>query len=264
MKLTFLLLASVFFVSCGMPTIFNLSTSEYSLQSIDNPNTDAVSGSLSISTTNATSISTIIDSETKGPSLMFFYTISGSDLSTFPFSTTIENALIDTFSTKIKKEPFGLNNPIYHELVYTTTSDQIKVSLYEFKGINNLKFTLPNLILTGNSNGSIPKLDSFTLKARPTAVDSSRYYIELTVNTDTPSGSFTPTSVDLFDFEGFPFFTQSDDISSNESGEYSYFPVGSSGLFLNIFCAFSISGNFTNIFWSTLTSLGQIELPSSP
>ncbi len=168
MKLTLLLLVSVFFVSCGMPTIFNLSTSEYSLKSIDNSDSDAISGSLEITSTDTTSIATLLDSETKGPSLMFFYTISGSDLSAFPFSTTIENALITTFSTKIKKEPFGLNNPIYHELVYTTTSDQIKVPLYEFKGINNQKFTFPNLILTGNSASSIPKLNSFTLQAKST------------------------------------------------------------------------------------------------
>jgi len=259
MKLTFLLLASVFFVSCGMPTIFNLSTSEYSYQSIANASSDSISGSFEITTADPDTIATIEDSETNGPSLMFFYTISGSDLSLNYSINAIKGALVTAFSSKVKKEPFGVNDPIYNELVFTTI-DGITVALYEFRGINNQKFGFPNQILTGNSSTTVPKLNSFTLQAKPTTADPSRYYIQLKVDTDTPLGSFTPTPVDLYDFEGAPFLTDSDDFPVGQS-EYSYLPDAASEIYLNIFSAFSITGDFTNIFWSTLNYIGQIKLP---
>lgn len=259
MKLTFLLVASVFFVSCGMPTVFNLNTGEYFFQMDSNSSEDTISSSFKITTSNPAITSTIIDSKTQGPSLMFFYTISDSNTSNYTIGE-IKDALISAFSTKIKKEPFGINNPIYHELVFKKIDEEKKVSLYEFKGFNNKKFSLPDLILTGNSNTVVPKLDSFTLQAKPTA-DTSRYYIELNVVTADPTNSFTPISVDLYGFEGKPFFSNQDDIPSGEPGEYVYLPTGASEVYLNIFSAFSVLGDFTNIYWSELNYIGQIKLP---
>lgn len=261
LKLTLLLLASVFFVGCGMPTIFNLSSGEYSYQTIANPSTDSISGSLTITTTDASNKAILIDAQTSGPSLMFLYTISGSDLSLDYSMNAIRGTLIDGFSSKVKKEPFGVNNPVYHELIYKTLPDDTKVSLYEFKGTSNQKFGFPNQIVTGKAPAVVPKLDSFTLQAKKTVSDATRYYLELKVDTATPGGSFTPTPVDLYGFEGLPFLTKPEDISGNTTGEYAYLPDGTSEIYLNIFSAFSVSGDFTNIFWSSLHYIGQIRLP---
>ena len=265
MKLTLLLLASVFFVSCGMPTIFNLTSGEYYFQQIENPTSGAISSSFKLTNadTDPDTIATLLDSKTQGPSLMFFYTISGSNLSTDYTIGAIQGALVSAFSSHVKKEPFGVNNPIYHELVYKTLDDT-KVSLYEFKGTDNQKFGFPNLILTGKDPTVVPKLDSFTLQAIPTTADPSRYYIELRVDTEIPSNSFTPTPVDLYGFEGSSFVTNPNDISSSLSGEYVYLPDGASEIFLNIFSAFSVLGDFTNIYWSELNYIGQIKLPLLP
>lgn len=241
-----------------MPTIFNLR--EYSFQSVANPSSDAFSSSFQITTTDSDTIATLLDSDTKGPSLMFFYTISGSDSSDFPINN-IKGTLVNEFSAKVKKEPFGVNNPIYHELVFKKLSDDTKVSLYEFKGFNNQKFSFPNMILKGNSTIVVPKIQQFTVQAKPTSSDPSRYYIELKVITDNPSGSFTPTSVDLYSFEGSSFLSKSEDILACQTGEYVYLPDGASDIYLNIFCAFTVTGDFTNIFWSNLTFLDQIKLP---
>lgn len=261
MKLTFLLLASVFFVSCGMPTIFNLTSGEYTFQPVVNSNADSFSSSFTITSTDTSTITTLLDSQTTGPSLMFFYTISGSDDSAYPISSLC-NTFIGEFNAKVKKKPFGINNPTYHELVFKALGDDTFARLYEFKGIGDKKFTLPTMILLGNSSTVVPRIDKFTFQAIPTTTDTSQYYISLTVDTDFPLGSFTPIAIDLYNFEGNPFLTKQDEISASQTGEYVFLPDGATELYLNIFCSFTVSGDFTNIFWSNLVYLDKIKLPT--
>ena len=261
MKLTFLLLVSVFFVSCGMPTIFNIS-GEYSFQTVGNSNEDSFSSSFKITTTDSDTIDTLLDPSTKGPSLMFFYTISGADDSAYP-NTSIYNTLITEFSSKIKKEPFGINNAVYHELIFKTLSDDKIVRLYEFKGINDQKFTFPDFVIKGNSISSVPKIDKFTIQAIPNTPDTSQYYIRLTVDLDDPNDSFTPATINLYDFEGGNFLSNPDDISTNSSGQYVFLPDGANEIYLNVYCAFTVTGDFTNIYWSNLVYLDQIKLPTT-
>ena len=260
LKLTFLLLASVFFVSCGMPKIFNIPSDSYILETYSPtvPIPNSVSGTMEIATSNLSILSDLSDSHTTGPSLMFFYSISGESLDTY-FSN-VREIFREQFKTKIKKEPFGLSNPKYQELIFKNLDDGKKVSLYGFTGEGGKHFTVPEYILSTNSSNN-PKLDHFTLEAKQDLQNNSQYYVQLTVGQDSPPGSFQPSSINLLGLNNSLFFTKNEDIINHQTGEYDYLPDAASEIYLNIFCAFSITGNFANSFWSTLEYLGQIKLP---
>lgn len=262
MKLTLLLLVSVFFcilVSCGMPTVFNLDS--YSLQEVEPTIPNSVKGSLAITSSDPSVLSFLSDPDTIGPSLMFFYMVSSESLDP-PTTETVISEFQSKFYSYVKKEPFGINNPEYHELIYKTLSDDKKVSLYGFTGLGNKKFSYPEYILSTNSQSN-PEQCTFTLQAKLVPGQTTHYYVTLSVDSDSLPGSFQPTSIDLYGFEGASFLTDKDEISKIKTGEYGFLLDGTTKIYLNVFCAFSISGNFTNTFWSSLTYLGKIELPTS-
>ncbi|MDD3903790.1 MAG: hypothetical protein PHO09_08955 [Sphaerochaeta sp.] len=264
MNKTILLLVSVFFCilvtqSCGIPVLVNLTTSEYTLSKMTPTIDSSVAGTLSINVLNENTEALLQDQDTIGPSLMFFYALSGN-ASEYPIGN-IQTGLINAFSTKHINKPYGIAVSDPEEVVSYPSTDP-KVYLYGFNDIGKQNFTAPEYILW-TDDAVNADLDDFTLTAEKMTDDETAYKIKLSYTQNSSSGTFHSNSTELFSFEGKPFVTSVESINARTSQEYLYTETNPSDVYLNIFCAFYISGHFTNQFWSPLVYLGQIKLPLS-
>ena len=270
LKVMFLLVASVFFVSCGMPTIFAPSTSEYTLaKTSPDPGDDNVKGKLSMNLTNPGPTYTLLeDSETKGPSLMFFYTFDNEEDLSKPINPS---DFVSAFSTKYVKNNFD-GIPIEgSKEILSVKRDEKETFLYGLsrKGVNNTFNAKEQYILFAQSDGNRAKLDPFILKLD---VTGSEYVINLDWNDtsspptlfDTNAQSASPGSgYNLYAFDGEPFPLDNGEIitkKSTDNHEYDYVEVTTKKIKLHLFAAFFISGPFSNFFWSKLVHLGSIPI----
>ena len=284
MKLTFLLLASVFFVSCGMPTIFNPNTSEYTLVKTtpDTSNT-YVQGQLSMHLDpSGPNYELLADSETKGPSLMFFYTFDNANDSYYTLTSDDISIITSKFKKEfIKNSYYGIPVDASKEILSITLHDIVngdkEVYLYGVSpyGINNTFNARDRYVLYASDNLNQAALD-FTLKKEdnPPFPNGTEYTLKL--SSSNASGS--PTQFisnaplnQLYAYDGASFSLDKaiikNKISRSSNHEYDYLGQNKSSditvpasIRMHLFAAFFISGNFSNNFWSKLTYLGAIPI----
>ena len=184
MKLTFLLLASVFFVSCGMPTIFAPSPSEYTLlKTTPESATTYVQGKMAMHiNSNLPTYSLLADSSAKGPALMFFYAFGGIDASENEFVNE-PSYLISAFRNEFMHNGYEgkvVGNP--SKLVSTGTEGN-KVFLY---GVNTKTASNFNAndqyVLHANAinQGNKAALDTFKLTKTDIGTPEQGYTLDLT------------------------------------------------------------------------------------
>ncbi|MBI9093302.1 MAG: hypothetical protein JEY71_00320 [Sphaerochaeta sp.] len=272
MKLTFLLLASVFFVSCGMPTIFNLSTSEYSLQSIDNSDTDKVEGNLAMQLNAGPNFDLLEDSSVEGPSLMFFYTFGGELATSYDLTSSIGTIQSEFKRTFIKNtyEGIPVSNP--NELL-SITKNTDKIFLY---GVNNSAGTNFNasgqyVLYSQNlpsKTANLAALDSFSLTKTDLVTPANTYTLDLSRTKASTSPAFISNATaplnKLYAFDGQPFTSSrsavQNKIDDPNNHEYNYVGDNPSNIQIHLFAAFFIAGPFSNYFWSDLLYLGAIPI----
>jgi len=286
MKLTFLLLASVFFVSCGMPTIFNPNSSEYTfLKTTIDPVTTLVQGKLIMDLdSSGPNYELLENSDTKGPSLMFFYTFDdGNDI-----NYTLTSSQIGIIASKFKEEYVknnydGIPVDASKEILSITINDSVnnnkEVYLYGVSplGVSN-KFTATDqyvLFAEFQRNGA--SLDPFTLTKTDSGSPVTGYTLVLNDKT-TPSLTFKSNaepSNKLYTFDGESFSlekkTIQNKIINSSNHEYDYLGQNENSeiivpdlIRIHLFAAFFISGNFSNNFWSNLIHLGAIPITLQP
>ena len=263
MKLTFLLLASVFFVSCGMPTIFAPSTSEYTLlKTTPDTATTYVQGKLDMHLAPGPTHVLLSDSSTKGPSLMFFYAFGGAEASENQFINEA-SYLTSNFRTEFMANGYEgkvIGNP--SKLVSTGSGDK-KAYLY---GVNNGSGTqfkaISQYVLYAQDHGASASLDSFTLTKTDIGTPEQGYTLNLTWIENASPPTFVSNAIGdkLYAFDGKPFPLLKTDIENSTSGEYDFVKDDLSGLQIHLFAAFFISGPFSNYFWSKLEYLGAIPI----
>ncbi len=274
MKVTLLLLASVFFVGCGMPTIFAPNTSEYTLTNTSPvPVTTFVQGTLSMNLSNPGPTYDLLEkADAKGPSLMFFYTFDNElDLSQ-PISPS---EFVSAFSTKYVKNNYeGIAIEGSKEIL-SVKRDEKETFLYGVSriGVNNMFKAKEQYVLFAQNNGNRAKLDPFVLK-----VDTSgtEYVINLDwTDTSTPPTLFATNAqaaspgpgYDLYAYDGNKFpLSRATMIAkkSTENHEYDYVEATTPEIKLHLFAAFFISGPFSNFFWSKLVHLGSLPITLKP
>ena len=258
MKLTFLLLVSVFFVNCGMPTIFAPSTSEYTfLKTTPDAATTYVQGTLDMHLPLGPTYDLLSDSSTKGPSLMFFYAFGGAEASDNQFINEA-SYLTSNFRTEFMANGYEgkvVGNP---SKIVSTGSDNKKVYLY---GVNNNTATNFNAFdqYVLYAQGPDASLESFTLTKTDIGTPEQGYTLDLTWDPSTIFDS-NATGDKLYAFDGKPFPLLKTEIENSTSGEYDFVRDNLSDLQIHLFAAFFISGPFSNYFWSNLIHLGSIPI----
>ena len=268
MKVTLLLLASVFFVSCGMPKIFSPNTSEYSLRTVTNPSDDTVEGMLDMHLDpTGPNYSLLGDADTMGPSLMFFYTFdSGSD-ATYLLTSGDLSSFTTKFKTEFNKNGYEgkpVSNP--SELVSIEKTNG-KAYLYGVNTSTGSKFNARDrYVLYAQNQGNLAALDSFTLTQTPDVGDpTNRYTLDLLWTKATSSPAFISNALKLYDFNGQAFSKKRSDIeekkiNNTNNHEYEYIESSPTKVNLHLYAAFFISGPFSNYFWSDLVYLGFIPI----
>jgi len=268
LKLTFLLLASVFFVSCGMPTIFAPSTSEYTLQKEPPFNPDSVEGKLEMRLSAGPNYDLLENSETKGPSLMFFYTFDSgidSEYQLTPYELTY--TMPSKFKQAFNKDIYGAK-PVYNpkEVAYIE-KDDVKIYLYGVNSSTGSNFNAKDqYVLTANI-GNKAALDTFKL----VKVDASpeQYSLQLSWTDTSPSTPNFYSNVQssgnmLYSFNGNRFPLKQSEINalinSNDNTEYNFVENYPTKVRLHLYAAFFISGPFSNFFWSDLVYLDSIPI----
>ena len=267
MKVMFLLVASVFFVSCGMPIIFSPNTSEYSLRIVTNPSDDTVEGMLDMHLDPAgPNYGLLGNPETKGPSLMFFYTFgSGSD-ATYLLTSGDLSSLQTKFKNEFNKNGYEgkpVSNPSELASIENTSG---KAYLY---GVNNAAGSNFNArdqyVLHAQNQGNLAALDSFTLTQTPDVADpTNRYTLDLSWSKAPSSPAFISNALKLCDFNGQAFSKKRSEIeekiNNTNNHEYEYMESSPTKVNLHLYAAFFISGPFSNYFWSELVYLGAIPI----
>jgi hypothetical protein len=239
-RTTILSTASVFFivltllVSCGIATIFMFGDGTI----LDDMGINGHEVGLTFSVDNAIGNLSDIDPGT-GPSLMLFYTITGSR---DPVSFT------DEFDSTYKRIYNGINiNSTLNEVL--TVDD---ITLYRFSDDQKTAFQAPLYIATANSRIS----PDFNCTLTKTAVSGSTVSMDLAFDV----GSYTiHNSPKLYRYNGKPFETDINVV--DESFEDYHIDDQSSDMFLHIYGAVNVSkGSFNNIYWTDLVHLGYITL----
>ncbi len=269
MKLTFLLLASVFFVSCGMPTIFAPIDSEYYLAQVNTPSLpDTVEGKLEMKLQPGPNYDLLLDPKAEGPSLMFFYTFdSGSDSRYQLISNDLHN-----FSYKFKQE-FAKNSfdtkPVSNpaELLSIDKNDE-KVFLYGVNNSSGSNFTAKDqYVLFAQDQGNKAALNPFSLKKIDLPSKDYVLYLDWTDTSPSPPNFISNVQASgnrLYDFAGQPFTLEQSEvnakINSDTNHEYNFVENNPTKVQLHLFAAFFISGPFSNYFWSELVYLGAIPI----
>lgn len=270
MKLTLLLIASVFFVSCGMPVIFAPSSSEYTLKQVQPPSlADSVEGKLEMRLQPGPNYDLLQDPKTEGPSLMFFYAFGGKPATDYELDkhisaiqTEFENAYI-----KNKYDGIPVSDP---NQVLSITRDSKKIYLY---GVNNSSGTNfkagDKYVLYAQNQPNQAALDSFTLKKTDASLPEKTYsltlnWTERTLPVPSPPFFSNASGNTLYDYTGQPFTLLKqevlDKINNPNNHEYNFVDENSSQIQLHLFAAFFITGTFTNNFWSNLVHLGSIPI----
>lgn len=273
MKLTLLLLASVFFVSCGMPTIFApLSPSDYTFTKLppdefdsEGNNTNVLGKLLMHLDNSETNYDLLGNSSTKGPSLMFFYAFGGSSASSNQFIDEPSD-LIDNFEDEFMTNGYEgkiISNP--EKLISIGTNDK-KIYLY---GVNNNTATNFNAfdqyVLYSKINGNNANLNYFKLTKTNLIPVQDGYTLDLTWDPSVNFESNASTGNKLYAFDGNSFPLKKSYIQSkmDNPNNHEYDFLGNTvpnSLQIHLFAAFFISGPFSNYFWSDLVYLGAIPI----
>jgi len=264
LKLTFLLLASVFFVSCGMPKIFGPTTSEYTLNKTTADTAETyVQGELSMHLFPGPNYDLLADPDTKGPSLMFFYAFGSKDASEKPFVKEPYN-LVSSFKNEFMKNEYE-GKVIYNPAkLVSTGSGENTVYLY---GVNTLGASNFNAndqyVLYPEGQRNSAALDSFTLTRSNIGTPDQGYTLDLTWEENPSSPNFATNASPgnkLYAYDGKPFPLERTVITNSSSGEYDFVKDDLSEIRIHLFAAFFISGPFSNYFWSKLEYLGSIPI----
>jgi len=239
------LLMTAFFVSCGVPSIFFMDSSDYTFtQSYES--TYVKITSLQIT---STAYDDILN-QSYGPSVMFFYTIGTSD--------DVSNLFSGSYAASAFKTayyPSYQGSPVSSNVVCTfnttnSSSTTVKHTLYAFNknGITSYTFGHPTYVLNADSY-------SKSLTDALLTYDTTKQCFSLTW-----TGNYTDSTgvTDLYRYNGEKFK------SSSFSSESDYSTVSDADPYIYIYAAFAISPNssssFNNIFWSPLKCLGYIKL----
>ncbi|MGB4408264.1 MAG: hypothetical protein WBI82_15500 [Sphaerochaeta sp.] len=283
MKLTFLLLASVFFVSCGMPTIFNPSLSEYTFSKTSpDPVTTFVQGKLSMHLDpSGPNYDLLEGTDTKGPSLMFFYTFDNpNDIAYTLSSNEISDIILKFASEYIKNAYDGIPVVPSNEILsvkFTDTISNLEKNVYLYgmstQGASTQFTARDQYVLFEKNQRNGASLDPFTLTKVDIGSPATGCILNLTYTDITSSSTFISNapSGDLYAFDGQPFSLIKENIQNKikdaNNHEYDYLgeqeSVGGNApesVRLHLFAAFFISGNFSNNFWSKLIHLGAIPI----
>jgi hypothetical protein len=261
-----------------MPTIFAPRTSEYTLSKLpsdldaDNANIN-VKGKLSMQLDPGINYDLLEDSETQGPSLMFFYTFDNEqDLS----NPIYPSDFVSAFSTKYVKNNYeGIAIAGSKELLSVKRGEK-ETFLYGVsrQGVNNTFKTEEQYVLYAQNNGNRARLDPFILKDEP--IGASSYVINLDwTDTSTPPTLFATNAqaaspgpgYNLYAFDGSSFPLSRTAIlerQATDNNEYPYVEETTTEIKLHLFVAFFISGPFSNFFWSNLIHLGEIPITLQP
>src|SRR5690554_3984025 len=169
MKKRLLLIISAFFIftGCGIPTIFNVTTSI----SIHTTDIDEVKATIAVTNTERLDWITPYT----GPSLMLAYVITDSP-------TLPSNNAISQFSTLFVRQPNGRNfitKDVYENGLFPNSDDPITKSIFPFSDGTNEEFKAPLYVATAkdrtNSNDtSSIKLDNDELLL---SFDENRYKV---------------------------------------------------------------------------------------
>ena len=282
MKLTFLLLASVFFVGCGMPVIFAPSPSEYTLSSPATETSNSVQGKFALNLGSGPTYDLLTHPATKGPSLMFFYTFDNGNELAYTLSSNEINSIINKFASEFVKNKYdGIPVNVSKEILsvkFTDANDtslEKNVYLYGLspQGIGNHFNAASQYVLYAENQHNGVSLDPFGLEKTDLGSPDTDYMLKLTW-TDTPATTFKSNvapSNELYAFDGQPFsmiITKvQNKIKDANNHEYEYLGVKEviadnppSTIRLHLFAAFFISGEFSNNFWSNLIHLGAIPI----
>lgn len=282
MKLTFLLLASVFFVSCGMPTIFAPSPSEYTLSSPATETLNAVQGKFALNLGSGPTYDLLIDPATKGPSLMFFYTFDNENELSYTLSSIEISSILQKFASEFVKNKYdGIPVNASKEILsvkFTDANDtslEKNVYLYGLspQGIGNHFNAANQYVLYAENQHNNVSLDPFTLGKTDLGSPVTEYSLKLTW-TDFPATIFKSNVAplnELYAYDGQPFSMIKtkiqDKIKDSNNHEYEYLGIKEvmadnppPTIRLHLFVAFFISGEFSNNFWSNLIHLGAIPI----
>lgn len=266
LKLTFLLLASVFFVSCGMPVIFAPSTSEYTLRK-EPSSLDSVEGKLEMRLVAGPNYDLLENSDTKGPSLMFFYTFDSgmdTDYQLTPYELTY--TMPSKFKQVFNKDLHGAK-PVYNpkELAYIE-KDDVKVYLYGVNTSTGSNFNAKDQYVLTADKGNKAALDTFKLSK--VDASSDEYSLQLSWTDTSPLTPNFYSNVQssgnmLYSFNGNMFPLKQSEVNSNENTEYNFVENYPTKVRLHLYAAFFISGPFSNFFWSDLVYLDSISIDLS-
>ncbi|MDT4761461.1 hypothetical protein [Sphaerochaeta sp. PS] len=270
MKLTLLLLVSVFFcllVSCGMPTILSLNSWEYVLANTPiTPVTNLVQGTFKMDVDPGVTFD-LLNTNTKGPSLMFFYTIDDGTEADYTLNATDLNSFITGFASTYTKNGYeGIPVTGSKELVTIKSYSQNKdVYLYALsgKGAGATFNASDQYVLYATSDANNAELTSFTLTKTDEPSPGTGFSLELARTSPGSSPPFSVNATKLYDYEGNPFLqTRSDILAKKDSSNHEYDFTGDSPstIRIHLFVAFFLEKPNTNNFWSRLVYLDAIPI----
>lgn len=272
MKLTLLLLVSVFFcllVSCGMPTILSLNSWEYVLANIPiTPVTNLVQGTFKMDVDPGVTFDLLEDTNTKGPSLMFFYTIDDGTEADYTLNATDLNSFTTGFARNYTKYGYeGIPVTGSRELVAIKSYSQNKdIYLYAVsgKGTGATFNAADQYVLYATSDANNAELTSFTLTKTDEISPGTGFSLKLAKTSPGSSPSFSANATELYDYEGNPFLQSLSAIEAKKADpsnhEYDFTSESPSTIRIHLFVAFFLEKPNTNNFWSRLVYLDAIPI----
>ncbi len=251
-----------FLISCGIPTLLYLHDgkitdgSYYDFSSEPNANKTEFDTTLSFNIYNSETVNYSYDFE-DSPSLCYFYAVCPTD---------VDPGIVSAFNSKYVTTPYSkrldTNQEDGNPYVLSVKSGEYNVKLYKFKFNKKLDQLPQNYLLKTNLYDDSNQFGVDQSALFNLSFNELNKNFELTETTSVPifvSSDSSQTDIILTRYNNDNFInsgiSESDlDYIVNDEGAIS------SNYKVIVYVAMSIEGNFSNLVWSHLHEIGEIEL----
>lgn len=267
MKRILFLLVSAFLVSgCGIPQY--IMYPEYTFERSSSYG-DANIGTLKLEEKSGdTALSGLLEN-CDGPSIAFFYVLSSSS------NKGDVDGCISLFESNYRVNGFrGIPLSTDHNIVFPFTDNGVSQHLFLLSASgdsNQSTFRAPNYVirLKDNINALNAHIDGIELDktqvsdSNPKAQTALKLTFTSSDNSYVFSSDSSAPELTLYRYNGRPFVSKADLDSESSYSNEDYEHI-TDKVYIHLFAAFSISPNsnsdFNNIFWSSLTYMGSVDL----
>lgn len=270
MKRILFLLVSAFLVSgCGIPQY--IMYPEYTFERSSSYG-DANIGTLKLEEKSGdTALSGLLEN-CDGPSIAFFYVLSSSS------NKGDVDGCISLFESNYRVNGFrGIPLSTDHNIVFPFTDNGVSHHLFLLSARGDSiqsTFRAPNYVirLKDNINALNAHIEGIELATSPVTDSNPKAQTALKLTFSSFDDSYEISQIPgaketmLYRYNGRPFVSKADLDSESGYSNEDYEHI-TDKIYIHLFAAFSISPNsnsdFNNIFWSSLTYMGSLDLDSA-